>query len=316
MKLLVAQVFLLLLFLSTIDAGTKKRLKKDKNRNKHPKLMTIKIKNNADLTFSGQTTPKGRGFLLDHGGPVLTAPNIYTIFYGDSWSTATMDGINTFLTNLGQSNYLKNTIVQLGAGQPTFKSSAVLTSVTINDISSRSAISSYLKKKIAGGLFGSSSFNPQGIYVFLVDKSRSKWMSGYDSTWGGYHSHWGAVSMGTFAVIGGGGNNCKWNFGTNSIYTSTPTNDVWIDYVFSMIAHEVPEAISDPFLTKWYDSSGYENGDKCNAYPVVANLVNKSTGKGPLYNAIIGGQYYFLQTNYDNEKNICPQVIWDDSGIY
>jgi len=152
--------------------------------------------------------------------------------------------------------------------------------------------------------------------VFLLDNEISKYVNGYDEEWCGYHSRWKYQSMGTFAVIGSGGNVCKWNLVSDLLYTSTPHNDVGIDYIYSMIAHEVSEAMSNPFFTKWYDSKGFENGDKCNSYSVVQIVGNKtSKGKGQLYNTIIGGQHYLLQANYDNEKNECPQVIWDDDAI-
>ena len=30
-----------------------------------------------------------------------------------------------------------------------------------------------------------------------------------------------------------------------------------------MTSHELSESITDPLLNNWYDSTGFENGDKC-----------------------------------------------------
>jgi hypothetical protein len=111
-------------------------------------------------------------------------------------------------------------------------------------------------------------------------------------------------------VSGIGGSGCAWNLG--SVYTSTPTQDKYIDAALSVVAHEVAEAISDPYIDAWYDLDGLENADKCNFFPAVANLVNKTSKKGPIYNAKIGGTYYLIQTEYDNNLNRCPAVLWLD----
>ena len=54
-----------------------------------------------------------------------------------------------------------------------------------------------------------------------------------------------------------------WNW-----FGSSPNNNLAVDAMLSVFAHELTEAVTDPYVDDsgkeaWYDANGYENADKC-----------------------------------------------------
>jgi hypothetical protein len=73
------------------------------------------------------------------------------------------------------------------------------------------------------------------------------------------------------------------------------------DDTINVASHEHNEAITDPLGNAWYDSRGYENGDKC-AWNFGSSL--GSTGSGQ-YNQLINGHGYYLQQEWSNRSSRC-----------
>jgi hypothetical protein len=73
------------------------------------------------------------------------------------------------------------------------------------------------------------------------------------------------------------------------------------DSTINVTSHEHNETITDPFGTAWYDSSGYEDGDKC-AWNFGAPL---GGGAGAEYNQVIGSGHYYLQQEWSNHSSGC-----------
>lgn len=67
-------------------------------------------------------------------------------------------------------------------------------------------------------------------------------------------------------------------------------------------SHEISEAVTDPELNAWFDSSGSEIGDIC-AYNYGTN-----TWDSGLANQFWGGRYFELQTEYNNHTASCLQA--------
>jgi hypothetical protein len=63
----------------------------------------------------------------------------------------------------------------------------------------------------------------------------------------------------------------------------------------SVMAHELEEAVSDPHLNAWYDSSGNENADKC-AWTFGTTYIS---GNG-VANMTLGSMNYLIQQNWVN----------------
>ena len=70
------------------------------------------------------------------------------------------------------------------------------------------------------------------------------------------------------------------------------------DATINVTSHEHNETITDPNGNAWYDSSGYENGDKC-----AWNFGAVTGPSGAEYNQTINNHNYFLQQEWSNAHN-------------
>ncbi|HEV2593386.1 MAG TPA: hypothetical protein VGU02_15995 [Gaiellaceae bacterium] len=73
------------------------------------------------------------------------------------------------------------------------------------------------------------------------------------------------------------------------------------DATLNVTSHEHNETITDLFGNAWYDSAGYENGDKC-AWIFGTQLGSTAYGQ---YNQLINGHGYELQLEYSNRSRGC-----------
>jgi hypothetical protein len=74
------------------------------------------------------------------------------------------------------------------------------------------------------------------------------------------------------------------------------------DATLNVTSHEHNETITDEQGNAWYDSAGYENGDKC------AWIFGPASGaNGAEYNQTINGDHYYLQEEYSNATRSCVQ---------
>ncbi len=84
--------------------------------------------------------------------------------------------------------------------------------------------------------------------------------------------------------------------------TPSPNGDPAADTAATAASHELTEAITDPLLNAWYDSNGYEIGDKC-AYNYGTNTWDSGQANQMWY-----GFFFELQMEYDNHTGTCVQV--------
>jgi hypothetical protein len=85
----------------------------------------------------------------------------------------------------------------------------------------------------------------------------------------------------------------------------SPNGGAVADAVMSIASHEISEAITDPLLNAWFDSSGNENGDLCN----FDYGVNTWTSLAPNdANQMWNGNFYELQREWDNHVGGCVQL--------
>ncbi|MEA2144709.1 MAG: hypothetical protein QOG59_296, partial [Solirubrobacteraceae bacterium] len=92
------------------------------------------------------------------------------------------------------------------------------------------------------------------------------------------------------------------------------------DVALKYLSHEDSETITDPFIDAWYDPhTGFENGDNCNAYGAInpsagtspnafaPTLGGSKTGTsfGSLYDQLIAGHAYYLQSEWSNGTGGC-----------
>jgi hypothetical protein len=82
----------------------------------------------------------------------------------------------------------------------------------------------------------------------------------------------------------------------------SPNGDAVADAVTDVASHEMTEAITDPMLNAWFDSSGNEIGDICN-FDYGPNGWDAG-----LANQQWGGHFYEVQREFDNHTNTCVQL--------
>ncbi|HYM15812.1 MAG TPA: carboxypeptidase regulatory-like domain-containing protein [Dehalococcoidia bacterium] len=88
-------------------------------------------------------------------------------------------------------------------------------------------------------------------------------------------------------------------YGASSICVvgTSPNGDVAADSEINLISHELLEAANDPQLSAWYDSSGYEIGDKC------AWSFGPLAGDGS--DVVLTSHPYIVQTEWSNAESGC-----------
>ena len=242
--------------------------------------------------------------LTNQGGPVVSAPTIYRIFYGHwasdactSAGTSTPGVINNFLSTLGSSQWYKanTTYYQINSnGSYTFiQPNLTLGSCAIDPGSVGSTIDSapnnYVSQIVLNNL-SKLGTNPNGIYLVLTNADIVQ--TGFKTVFCGYHSS--VASAGTqilFASIGDSGNNA----GCVRLTTASPNSNPTADGMASVIAHEIVETASNPLGTTWWDNkrTGYENGDAC-AWVFGSAYVGTNSASS---NTHAGSADYYLQEN-------------------
>jgi hypothetical protein len=209
----------------------------------------------------GVVIPKA-GNLINHGGPTLTSAKVVFIFWGPSFANAASPD-HTYATTLqafrnqfgttGEYNVITQysgiQLANLGSGTPDmFDTSTPPTNVT--DSAVRSEVNKYL---------ASNAFNNSTIYEVVIPSS-SYSSNGSSTSCGGphlaycaYHSHFSSS-----------GHDVKYSI---EPYPSCSGCSVsgWsaVQNQEHFVCHETREAVTDPDLNAWFDSSGNEADDKC-----------------------------------------------------
>jgi hypothetical protein len=74
----------------------------------------------------------------------------------------------------------------------------------------------------------------------------------------------------------------------------------------NVITHETEEAITDPDLNAWFDSSGQEDADKCN-FKFGPTQVAPN---GSHFNQTFGGHNWLMQMEWENSRGGgCDQTL-------
>lgn len=272
------------------------------------------VKNGA-LIKSLATTPPT---MIYHGGSVMSGtPNVYYIWYGD-WNVSN-PGAKPVLEQLisdlnGSSYYTINTSYNV-TGAPSISNSVnfgksidvgYANNVTIRNRKSLLLrdISAIVSKAIDQTASSHLPIDENGLYVLLTSKnvtvSDSNALGGsFCNNFCGFHTY------GTITYANSTTKNIKYAFvgdteacptacapKINS--TTSPNQNVAADGMASVIAHELVEAVTDPNQNAWYDSTGYENADKCAWNFGIINTASN----GSLYNLTLNSRNYLLQQNW------------------
>jgi hypothetical protein len=208
--------------------------------------------------------------LLDHGGPVMTAPSVVCIFWGfgtgNSYTAAMQSfrdsGMYPYNRMLSQYRSAGASAASNmgGSANDKFDTSTPPTNVT------DSAVQAEVRKYFGG------AENPNTIYqVFIPSTSYSS--NGSSDSCGGpnlsycaYHGH-----------FSDGSTDVKYSIEPYPSCSGCQTSGFNVNQNANHFAiHESREAISDPDLNAWYDRRGNEADDKCAWSPTP--FINQATG--------------------------------------
>jgi hypothetical protein len=200
--------------------------------------------------------------LINHGGPVLAAAKVVSIFWGPSWGTNSNPGavaahVTGFFANFGSTGEWK-TIDQYGAHPTNLTNTAWFDSVNppntaVTDGDVQAEVLKYINGH--GGVPDDSTvyevFIPNGFYAKL----------GRDTSCGGPHLQFCAYH-GNFSGLG---HDIKYS---SMPYPSCGGCQAGAGFGVAenldhFSCHETREAATDPDLNAWYDRRGAEADDKC-----------------------------------------------------
>jgi len=270
----------------------------------------------------GEAVVTGNGINY-HNGPVMKGNPVhaYIIWYGN-WSgtgsntAATRSLIEHFLGSIGGSNIEKvNTTYgdTTGnvSGNVSFSGSTIVSSSTnLSD----AGVQTQVNNAITSGRLPRDT---NGVYFVLTSSNISE-TSGFCTQYCGWHTH---ASL--------GGSDIKYSFVGNvdrcpsgcEIQTTGPNSPATgvggADGMANVISHELEEAISDPDLNAWFDSSGQENADKCNfnfgaTSTCTSTSICSAAGKAAAakFNQTFGSNDWMLQQNWRNSGGgACAQHL-------
>lgn len=229
-----------------------------------------------------------------HGGPVLSkTSSMYIIYYGD-WSLNSKNIINNFVSGFSGSNYYNIERNYLFGGDGNIN----LIQTIQDNYSVGKTISSPFDIINYHIFKGNIPNDPNAIYSILTYKD--VFLYGFCSQFCGFHGSSNGFLMlwvGDSVQCGGGCGSTQNGISIN--------NDSDADLSINILAHEIVETVSDPFLNAWFDDNGNENADKCSW-----NFGTSYTeSNGAKWNIQTSTGKYQIQTNWDPITQQCLNSI-------
>jgi hypothetical protein len=265
------------------------------------------------------STSRGAGNLKYHGGPVEHTNTTYAIYWvpsGYSMQSGYSTVMNQFFTDVGADSgkttnvYYTGTQYSDGSGNVQYSSSfsgsytdtSPLpasgctdsdTSVCLTDAQEQAEI----KKDItaAGWTAG-----PNKEFFLFTAKGIGSCLSSSECAFTYYCAYHSWAGSGSSQILYA--NMPYADTVPSACGTGQKPNGSDADDTINVTSHEHNETITDENGNAWYDSAGYEDGDKC------AWIFGAASGSnGAEYNQTINGHHYYLQEEYSNHDRTCIQ---------
>ena len=211
----------------------------------------------------------GSGNLSYHGGPVISGAAFYALYWNSAVANSTqtslgytslLDQMNAFVASFGNDapySQSKGDFPIVQQYDSTITSTVPLWGFKVASERTKSSISDSGIRSFITGLFNSRAVaaSSNTIYGVYLPPGMKVTMSGGAScsTFCGYHGHfnYGGVDI-RYAV-----------FPYLNCNACSLSGLSVADMMTIVASHEIREAVTDPQLNAWYDSSGYEADDKC-----------------------------------------------------
>ena len=270
-----------------------------------------------------QAAKRGGGSNLTyHGGPVMQTNNTYAIY----WDPAGFTMQSNYATTIDQ--FLGDVAADSGKTSNVYYSDTQYYSGTSNLIQYSSAFKgSYVDSTTRFPTSGNCTDSVAATTVCLTDTQLRAEIDNVINN----VTHWPRDGSLFFIFTPSGVGSCDqpgscafsnycayhWNYDNgygqtlyaNQPYTMTAPsacgsgqspNASDADSTINVVSHEHNEAITDPLGTAWFDSRGYENGDKC-----AWTFGTASGPAGAQYNQTIHAHQYYLQREWSNRSVGC-----------
>lgn len=213
-------------------------------------------------TLIDSSGPRTRYKIEYHNGPVMTGTsNIYLIWYGNwqYWDSTAQPIITDLAISLGGSTYFRTTTLYPD-GQGTAPSGGLIYGGAVSDLYSggvvltRDSVSAIVMRQLDGsGL----PVDPRGIYLVLASQD----VAVIDTDQRTCAFRQAPLRNGAPIKIVYVGSPAR-----SSVCAAQPigpNGTLAADAMASLIAAELANTVTDPWLTAWYDRLGYEMADKC-----------------------------------------------------
>jgi hypothetical protein len=234
-----------------------------------------------------------------YGGPLITTPTIYIIWYGNwnqtngSDTPAGQQLIRDWASSIGGTpHYNLNTSLSVPAYTISGNVNFTPTANEIVDGGTSTSLSDTDIQNIVDRNVGGNKlpYNSNGVY-FVITSSNVTASSGFCTQYCGWHTY-GNVSAGhvRYSFVG----NAHRCLNACAAQSTSPNNNAGIDAAISVLTHELEEANTDPDINAWLDSRGYENADKC-AWTFGHSQFQTSNGSWA--NMTFGGHNWLIQRN-------------------
>jgi len=247
----------------------------------------------------------GSGNLLYGGGPVVTSPTVYVVYWGSQWgtgSTVTSDPSGeaslqqSFFQHAygsGDTFFTSQTQYTNGSGGHVGHPAASPLAGTWLDSSAKAPSRPSDAQLAAEAVKAASHFGVSGDNIqIIVDSPHGVVPSGFKTQYCAWHdvttnASGADVPYTNMPYITDAGSACGSNFVTPSNGVSGTTEGITI-----VGGHEYAETLTDPQAGNgWVDSSGYETGDKCAWI---------SSGQGASAVIALNGSYFAVQSLWSN----------------
>lgn len=283
----------------------------------------VPVDNAAKTGPTGQAVVTGNGINYN-GGPVLKGSPvpIYIIWYG-TWTNTTgsntmgtVNTIDTWLNSVGNTPYEHiNTLYgdasgnvsgNLNLGGQIFDTGSQGTRL------SNSRLSSIVTRSFSNGL----PTDPNGVYVVITSSNVTE--QGFCTQFCGFHTRQTLNGADIKWAFVGNVDRCPSGCEAQTTGPNSPATGVGgADGTINVLTHETEEAITDPDLNAWFDSSGAEDADKCNFNfgPVVTctsavGCTSAAIAAGAKFNQTFGGHAYLMQQEWENASGgFCAQHL-------
>jgi hypothetical protein len=228
-----------------------------------------------------------------HGGWVMYwDPAVYLIYYGGWDAQSPVKPIlEDFVNNVGGSNWFNiNTKYTDSSGNHATARVHLAGTATDNYSRGKQLTDGDVRYIVENAIYqGKLADDPWGIYVVVPTSDVGQ--GNFCTTNCGFHTYtqWGSDWY-TYIFVGNP-NHCP---NVCVPYSPSPNGAPDGDEMVNILAHELAETVTDPYVDAWYDAQGEENADKC-AW-TFGTMWQTSTGA--YANVHLGARDYLVQRNW------------------